>query len=581
MLIIHGAPSFPLVVSEAWTDALASLESGAACVIQAHNARVILEPVARFLRKSRGSNDFGRVGLMTKSTNEDYSIVALDKFIQATRDSGYKGTASAIAELIDNSLQAGATEIAVSISVDEDTHEHPLVLSVVDNGSGMDARTLRTALRFGGSSRFNDRNGIGRYGMGLPNSSLSQAKRVTVHTWRSHRGQVLRSYLDIDEIASGELSSVPEPVVVPRPTFVNGHASGTAVTWSRCDRLDHRRISTLTRRLLVSLGRRFRHFLWRGVSLTINGDPVEPVDPLYLNAHGSFSGAIQFGDELVFEVAARPDDRTTTGIVRVRFSELPVDAWSKLGNDEKRVRGITKGAGVSVVRSGREVDYGWFFLNGKRRENYDDWWRCEVTFDPVLDEAFGITHSKQQIRPMPHLVEAIAPDIEAIARALNARARKAHLAVKTAERFSESESRAREKDVMLPPIPPRRRPRDEKVLNGLAKILPQATEADGPHHKTEYRILAKSLSETLFFNYARDDGRFVLVINPEHPFYKTIYKPLLDADSPAETTLRGHLDLMLIAMARTEALLEKETDIKVAETIRKGWSDTLATLLDN
>jgi hypothetical protein len=426
----------------------------------------------------------------------------------------------------------------------------------------MDARTLRTALRFGGSSRFNDRNGLGRYGMGLPNSSLSQAKRVTVHTWRSRSGQVLRTYLDIDEIASGAITAVPEPTVVPLPSFINGHASGTAVTWSRCDRLDNRRISTLTRRLLVSLGRRFRHFLWGGVSLMINGDPVEPVDPLYLNPTSRFSGATQFGDELVIEVAARPDDRATTGIVRVRFSELPVDAWSKLGNDEKRLRGIAKGAGVSVVRAGREVDYGWLFLTGKRRENYDDWWRCEVSFDPVLDEAFGITHSKQQIRPMPYLVEAIAPDIEAIARALNARARKAHLAVKTAERFNASEGRASEKDVMLPPLPQRRRPRDEQVLGGLGKTLPPAAaDAGDAHQKTEYRILAASLSETLFFNYARDDGRFVLVINPEHPFYKIIYKPLLDADTPAE-------------------LLEKEADIKVAESIRKGWSDTLATLLD-
>jgi hypothetical protein len=33
-------------------------------------------------------------------------LVALDKFILATRDSGYKGTGSAIAELVDNSLQA-------------------------------------------------------------------------------------------------------------------------------------------------------------------------------------------------------------------------------------------------------------------------------------------------------------------------------------------------------------------------------------------------------------------------------------------------------------------------------------------
>ena len=516
---------------------------------------------------------------MKKSIDENYSIVALDKFIQATRDSGYKGTSSAVAELIDNSLQAGATEITITISVDNTADDYPLVLSVIDNGSGMDVRTLRNALRFGGSSRFNDRSGLGRYGMGLPNSSLSQAKRVTVHTWRSRKGQVLSCYLDIDEIANGAIIAVPEPLEVARPAFSNGLASGTSVTWSRCDRLDNRRISTLTRRLIVSLGRRFRYFLWSGVGLTINGDAVKPIDPLYLHTKSQFSGAMRFGEELLIEVAAKPEDRVTTGVVRIRFSELPVEAWSKLGNDEKRLRGIAKGAGVSVVRAGREVDYGWFFLNGKRRENYDDWWRCEVTFDPVLDEAFGITHSKQQIRPMPHLVEAIAPDIETIARALNVRARKAHLAVKTAERFSASEGRASEKDVMLPPLPQQRRPRDEQVLGGLGKSLPPGSDERDPKSKTEYRIIAKSLSETLFFNYARDDSRFVLVINPDHPFYKIIYKPLIDGDTPAEEKLRGHLDLLLIAMARTEALLERETDIKVAEAIRKGWSDTLATLL--
>lgn len=157
------------------------------------------------------------------NTAEEFSIVAVDKFIQATRDSGYKGTSSAVAELVDNSLQAGATEISVSVTVEEREKTHPVVLSVIDNGSGMDARTLRTALRFGGSTRFDDRSGLGRYGMGLPNSSLSQAKRVTVHSWRSKEGQVLNSYLDVDEIVAGNTTAVPEPEWVPRPDFVNGH----------------------------------------------------------------------------------------------------------------------------------------------------------------------------------------------------------------------------------------------------------------------------------------------------------------------------------------------------------------------
>src|SRR5260370_37418244 len=45
----------------------------------------------------------------------DFSIVRQDQFIKATRDSGYKGTASALSELIDNSIQAGATEVNIKL----------------------------------------------------------------------------------------------------------------------------------------------------------------------------------------------------------------------------------------------------------------------------------------------------------------------------------------------------------------------------------------------------------------------------------------------------------------------------------
>src|SRR5262245_34769429 len=95
---------------------------------------------------------------------DDCSIIALDKFIQATRDSGYKGTASAISELVDNSIQAGATRIALSVTATPSGEEEKVFeISVLDNGCGMDPFTLRQALRFGGSTRFGDRSGLGRY----------------------------------------------------------------------------------------------------------------------------------------------------------------------------------------------------------------------------------------------------------------------------------------------------------------------------------------------------------------------------------------------------------------------------------
>ena len=518
---------------------------------------------------------------MNKVQEQNFSVVAVDRFIQATRDSGYKGTSSAVAELVDNSLQAGATSIAVSLSIDPDAAEHPVILTVVDNGSGMDSLTLRTALRFGGSTRFNDRGGLGRYGMGLPNSSLSQAQRVTVHTWGETCGQVLTSYLDLDEIAAGDLTQVPTPRRVKRPAFINGYGSGTAVTWTRCDRLDNRRISTISRKLSVALGRRFRHFLWRGVSITVNGDPVQALDPLFLHPDAPFNGASQFAEELVYEIAASPEEPGNTGFVRVLFSELPVAAWSKLSNRDKRALGIAKGAGVSVVRGGREVDYGWFFLGGKRRENYDDWWRCEIRFDPILDEAFGITHTKQQIRPRAHLVETLSGDMVATARALNRRARRAHLQVKIADRFSTSVKLASERDQLLTPLPPTPRARDRKVFGALG-ITQRPIEQSHPEGgvTTEYRIVPAALSETAFFNYARDDGRFILVLNPDHPFYKLVYHPLLESEDSREEGIRGQMDLLLLAAARAEALLEDTETIKLAEQLRAGWSDTLAAFLN-
>ena len=50
------------------------------------------------------------------SSSLDGSIVVLDRFIQATRDSGYRGTGSAVAELVDNALQADATRIDITIT---------------------------------------------------------------------------------------------------------------------------------------------------------------------------------------------------------------------------------------------------------------------------------------------------------------------------------------------------------------------------------------------------------------------------------------------------------------------------------
>src|SRR5437016_6045678 len=133
-----------------------------------------------------------------------FPLVAIRSFIEATRDSGYKSTSSALAELVDNAFEADARTVDVTLDEAEDGKR----ITVTDDGTGMPADVLRLALQFGGSTRFNSRRGTGRNGMGLPNGSVSQARRVDVYSWVAPR-KVYGSYLDVDEIANGLLDMVP------------------------------------------------------------------------------------------------------------------------------------------------------------------------------------------------------------------------------------------------------------------------------------------------------------------------------------------------------------------------------------
>src|SRR5215467_15587423 len=150
-------------------------------------------------------------------------------FVIATRETGYRSTAYAIAELIDNAIQAGARNIHITTETNAEQVTH---VAVLDDGVGISKAMIPTALQFGGSDRFNSRGGIGRFGMGLPNSSLSQARRVELYSWRGNQSWF--SYIDVDEIAAGQMTSVPLPRTATPPIWVHRPlpSIGTLVVWA-------------------------------------------------------------------------------------------------------------------------------------------------------------------------------------------------------------------------------------------------------------------------------------------------------------------------------------------------------------
>jgi len=161
-------------------------------------------------------------------TAKSLPLVAVRPFIEATRDSGYKSTSAALAELLDNSFEANASCVRLEIS--EQTKGGEKSVSVIDDGHGMSRAAMEVALQFGGSTRFNSRQGSGRYGMGLPNGSLTQARRIDLFSWVHPQG-IWSTHLDVDEVAEGMVNGVPRPVRF-RPEIEDYPASacGTFVT---------------------------------------------------------------------------------------------------------------------------------------------------------------------------------------------------------------------------------------------------------------------------------------------------------------------------------------------------------------
>lgn len=480
---------------------------------------------------------------MSRDAQRADDLVVSSNFIRAVREAGYLNIATALAELVDNSLQASATEVAITIH--RATSDALPEITVEDNGAGMTKAELEQCLRFGGSSRFDARQSFGRFGMGLPAASLSQARRVEVTAW-CNGGAEQTVALDVDAIVAGS-----DPALVARRGARGACVSGCRVRWVECDRIEYRRLAWLERSLHRDLGRMYRRFIAGGLTITINGARVEVVDPTLRATKLAGASAQLAFDELQYELAATGGD---TSVVIVRFVMLPVHRWHNLDNVTKRRVGVVGGGGVSILRAGREIASGWHLMGGKRRENYDDWWRCEIEFDPSLDEHFGITINKQGIRPSATLREALEPELESIARLLNARVRQAFEEVKFQAAAEKSCHIAAAADSDLPLISSR-----------------------GRSGSIQYRIGSDALPMAVMFRSKLTQRTLDLTLNADHPAFAALYQPLQRIEGDAAADLRTSIELLFLAFARSVAQLER--DGHHVDHLLETWSATYGRML--
>src|SRR6266446_1810620 len=104
--------------------------------------------------------------------------------IASLRDLGYNSTTSALCEHVDNALQWGATEVRIFFRQTGTQPNQRIDALVYDNGQGMAPHVLKVAMAFGGSMVYDNRSGIGRYGMGMKAAALNLAPSFDVISWQ-------------------------------------------------------------------------------------------------------------------------------------------------------------------------------------------------------------------------------------------------------------------------------------------------------------------------------------------------------------------------------------------------------------
>lgn len=329
------------------------------------------------------------------------------------RDIGYDFV-SAVADLVDNSISAGANQIDIE-TVFEGVHSHVII---ADDGSGMSERELTEALRFG-TRRGYDSDDLGRYGLGLKTASLSQCRRVTVLTRRApvNRKIAVRT-LDLDHIVETdrwELTHVPDDTRAFRAFEWLNNSPGTVVVWERLDRIlpsgrpegggARRRLDSLSNKLVGHLGAVFHRFIegstvsGRSVVITINGSKVPAWNPFATDEEHTVTLPPR-----EFEVWVGDSVGT------VRFSPFVLPAKELFSSQEEfeRLSGPAKWnrqQGLYIYRGDRLIQSGgWAGI--RAIDEHTKLARAALDFDPDLDDLFRINVAKMraalpaEIRPL-------------------------------------------------------------------------------------------------------------------------------------------------------------------------------------
>jgi hypothetical protein len=549
-----------------------------------------------------------------------FDLVIGDAFIRGMRDIGYKHTGTALDEIIDNSIEAGAKTILVEFET-ENNGKKPTAIAVIDDGHGMPTDMLRASVMWGGTHRENSRKGIGRYGYGLPSASVSQGERFTVYSKLKDEDWYSVT-IDLKDISAGKYTQdgriiTPKPKKSSLPAWVQGaidkqfpknsFKSGTVVIWEKLDRLTWSTISGLTGHLIEHFGLTYRNYL-TNTKIVVDGNNVQSIDPLFITPgfrHYDLDDDIAEAMEPM-RIPVKVSDGDERAIVNIRFASFPLRFGSidkskdaAGGNQNARWRIMNDHRGIVVSRMGRQIDV---ITRAPRiwktvstiTQNNDRYWGVEIDFPAELDEEFSVTTSKQRVELTEKMWEILTQHgleraIQSLRQRYEAERKKekeksekgnepriSEKVMAESEKFKHvipgqtSEERERLSREAFEREVKRRKERQNKSEEQARQELNEDVT------NRNYKIEFEDIVGGAFFRAEQIGPQFVIYINRKHSFYTALY-----ASEDSNQKIKSALELMLFVVGQAEIDAIGNQDKRlfyVSE--RLVWSKNLDVALD-
>lgn len=474
------------------------------------------------------------------------------KLMESMRSAGYDNYA-AICDIIDNSFDANADMVKVSIG-NNNKVDGGVVISIADNGDGMDEETLSEALKLGSLTE-KDTDSLGKYGMGMITASISLGRRLVVIT--KHNGQFLTGIQDLDDIVSNNkfIKTIRRSTnleIMDYETRLGGATTGTLVNITKIDNLKNRQIASFQNTLIKKCGQIYRYFLNSNKKIIINSKQVNVSDPMHIE------------DDQTQVLVDTTQDFNVKGEmlpIRLRIVMLPLTAQTDPDHDQSQIT-----QGFYLLRNNREILAGSNLNKMFTKHNYANRFRAEIFFSSEFDDAFGVRFTKDGSDGIREDIYSwiernSTPQINAIKS----------IAAKIGKNSKEKTDHTPSERTIISKASTLKKPKIESIPN-IAPVLKDLKVESFTNVK--FTVDSNTRLAPLFqFEIV---GKEVQIhYNEDHPFYERVF-----ADSKTNPTLASAIDFIVYSL--TVALVDitsTEDRWKLQEEFLDKMSDNLRALL--